>query len=532
MDETQRRKVTAKEFIQNNKKIGFVVIAIFVSLFVIYFFAVYFYSKSSAVDNLVDVAENSPQSVIENLLPTFFENDKQTEVDNDPLLGIFSNGSSNLPGSVTDGEDVDTTSLTLIESKPVSNYISFLKPKSIKNYISDKPKICETKLEVVLKKDTKNNAVVSMQNMLRSIDGYEDTPDSGVLDNNTSEKLSVFQQKYSNFIYKKKSDKTPTKVLDKETTHILNLLCGFDTETSDDFVEIQTIRYVTKEDRQIYDYDLETKTRTKFETKVATGTEETVFSPKGDFVVFRSEKDGAIVSEFMDVRTKNTVKLENNITTLDFNNKNMLIYGVPGSSGMTIKLYDQSKNSLRTIAQIPLNEWTIFFSNQSDVGIYSKPSAQADGIFMLLNSSTKSIKQLAGPMKGMSVIPTSQEDYSIVSSGSFGSIKSFLLNNTTRTIGSLEINTFAEKCSKTIFSNAIFCAVPKAINSNHSYPDDWYKGKSNFSDVIMYKSTTGTTSKIISNLEGKDLSVVNMQINKNGIFFIDERALGLYQLLP
>jgi 5-keto 4-deoxyuronate isomerase len=123
-----------------------------------------------------------------------------------------------------------------------------------------------------------------------------------------------------------------------------------------------------------------------------------------------------------------------------------------------------------------------------------------------------------------------EKSFSIVSVGGQGNIKTLLLNNKTRNVGDLGIRTFAEKCSQNIFAEGIFCAVPKTLQQGFVYPDDWYKGKMYTEDLLVYKSISGTTTKVISYLENRPLSIVNLNITKNGIFFIDENTYSLYSL--
>jgi hypothetical protein len=253
-----------------------------------------------------------------------------------------------------------------------------------------------------------------------------------------------------------------------------------------------------------------------------------VFSKKGDYAVFRRSIDTGIDSIFYDIRTKSVTHLENNITTLDFDSKDNLYYGVPGLQGITIKSFDHLHNSVHRVATLPLNEWSIKMLSDTEMGINSKPSAFADGIFMSLNLSTNKLRQLAGPLLGLSIQSTNYPDFSIVSVGGQGNIKTLLLNNKTRNVGDLGIRTFAEKCSQNIFAEGIFCAVPKTLQQGFVYPDDWYKGKMYTEDLLVYKSISGTTTKVISYLENRPLSIVNLNITKNGIFFIDENTYSLY----
>jgi hypothetical protein len=427
-----------------------------------------------------------------------------------------------------DGED--NTKLLQIESKPVLAYTVFDKPITIKNYIKNKPKICGQKIEPILVKEEKSTAVANFQNVLRNIETYEDTPDSGVLDEKTREKIFIFQTRYADILYKNKTSKTPTRLVDKETAHFLNLLCNLENETKDDYVQVPTLRYVLKQTREIFDYNTDSKEKKLVEAKTATGTQEMIFSKKGDLVVFRKDNNGVIESVFYNIKTKSVTNLEKNITTLDFNSKDILVYGVPGYDGLTIKKYDYLGNKVQRVAIIPLNEWTLKFTSDTEMSIVSKPSALAEGIYMSLNLADNKLRQLAGPLFGMSFQTVNQTDYSILSLGQVGNVKTLLLNTKTRNLGDLGLNTFAEKCSQTIFSEGIFCAVPKRLNGNLTYPDDWYKGRTFTEDILVYKSLSGTTTKTVSLLENRPISVINLQVTKNGIFFIDENNFTLYSL--
>jgi len=532
MDETQKRKISAKEFIEKNKTLGYGVIGIFVILFIIYFAFVYFYT-SPTDQTLGENTQNQQtglgeESFFGSLLPTFsFTEQTDPELENN-FLSNFNNPNNPSIGGGNSSED--NSKIIKVEARPILGFTVFDKPISIKNYIKNRPRICTAKIEPVLTKEEKSTSVVSFQNTLRNMTDYEDTPDTGILDEKTREKLFVFQTRYAEILYKNKSNKTPTRLIDKETAHFLNLLCNFDIENKDDYVQVPTLRYVLKETREIYDYNTDSKEKTAVGAKVATGTEDMTISNNGDYAVFRKELNGTIDTIFYNIRTKSITHMENNISTLDFNDKNILYYGVPGSNGITIKSYNSVGNSVKKIASLPLNEWEIKSLSNEEIAIYSKPSAYADGIYMTLNTSTQKLRQLAGPLLGLSAQKTSVPGFSILSTGGRGTTKTLLLNNKTRNVGDFGISTFAEKCSQTIFADGIFCAVPKNLPEGLIYPDDWYKGKFFPEDYLVYKSLSGTTTKTISYLENRSISVLNLNVNKNGIFFIDENTFALYSL--
>ncbi len=524
MDETQRRKLSAKDFLIKNRKVGYILLFLFFSLFFLYFAFIYFYAHKKTQINNIENTQNQKENFLGSLLPVFEASDtRDNELDNN-FLGNFNTKNQNGES----GEDL--SKLVKIEDKPILGFVVFENPISIKNYIKDKPKICAEKLEVVTKKEEKSTSVLTLQNILKNTPGFEETPDTSVLDESTREKLYIFQKKYAGILYKNKESKEPTRLIDKETVHFLNLLCGFDKENKDDFVQVPTLRYVLKETREIFDYNTDTKEKKQVDAKTATGTEDMILSKDGNFAVFRKEVNGGIDSIFYNIKTKSITHLEKNVSTLDFTDKNLLIYGTPSETGLIIKNYNYIGNSVKRIATIPLNEWTLNDLNENEIAINSKPSAFAEGIYMILNTQTGKLRQLAGPLTGLSLQKTNIPDFTILSTGGQGTAKTLLLNNKTRNIGDFGINTFAEKCSQNIFADGIFCAVPKILSGNFIYPDDWYKGKVYTSDILVYKSLSGTSTKIISSLENRNLSIINLNITKNGIFFIDENTFSLFSL--
>ena len=525
MDETQRRKLSAKEFLEKNKKVGYSLLAFFLSLFILYFAFIYFYAHTKPeVNSNKQKTTGETGSFLGSLLPIYEVTDPAEPETNNGLLGGFNSVGRG-------GEDSeDLSKLVKIEDRPILGFVVFDKPTSIKSYIKNKPKICSQKVEVVTKKEEKSTAVLTLQNTLKNTEGYEDTPNSGVLDEQTREKLYIFQKRYADILYKNKANKEPTRVIDKETAHFLNLLCGYESENKDDFVQVPTLRYVLKETREIFDYNTDSKEKKQVDAKVATGTEDVLLSKDGELAVYRKDVNGEVDSIFYSIKTKSITHLEKNITTLDFTDKNLLVYGVPGQDGITIKTYNFAGNNVRKVASLPLNEWNIKVLSESEIAINSKPSALAEGIYMIMDLQTKKLRQLAGPLYGLSLQKTNIPEFTILSTGGQGTTKTLLLNNKTRNIGDFGINTFAEKCSQNIFAEGIFCAVPRSLSSNFTYPDDWYKGKMFTSDVLIYKSLSGTSTKVVSYLENRNLSIINLVINKNGIFFIDENTLSLFSL--
>ena len=87
------------------------------------------------------------------------------------------------------------------------------------------------------------------------------------------------------------------------------------------------------------------------------------------------------------------------------------------------------------------------------------------------------------------------------------------------------------KSAFALFFMIVMLAVLKSnLDSNYIYPDDYYKNKINTEDILLYKSLSGTTTKIVSYLENKPIDVLDLTVKDSGIFFRDKKTLKLYRL--
>jgi hypothetical protein len=152
MDETQRRKISAKEFLEKNRKVGLGLLSFFLSLFILYFAFVFFYVHTGEKTTNTATSTQESSNFLGDLLPVFEKKENNPSLDED-----FLNNFANPNKTLTSGEENDdTTKIIKVEEKPIAGYTVFDKPISIKNYIKNKPKICSEKLEPVLKKEEKS----------------------------------------------------------------------------------------------------------------------------------------------------------------------------------------------------------------------------------------------------------------------------------------------------------------------------------------------------------------------------------------
>ncbi len=533
MDETQKTKGNAKDYIKDHKRFIGLSLVVFILFFLvlILIFLTYVYFPRSVNGN-INIVDTSTSTSAGSLLPIFKETDLLNKESSTSLLTDFS---IRKLGTILGAEDSlksadDASKVYLIEDNPVSGFTTVEKKISIKNYIKDKPKVCGEKLTVYLQKDTKGKEVTNFQVLFRTISGFEDTPQTDILDEETRNRLYIFQKKYTEILYKNKTDKEPTKLIDKETVHFLNMLCDLEVENNDDFYTYSAVRYVVKETGKIFDYDTESKKIIPLSTPpTATSTEEVLFSKNADYIVLRKQLKGDIQTYLMNLKLNRTDRLEDNILTVDVGAEKM-VYGVQNGNYLQIKELTFKDEKIKNVTNVPLVDWNLKYLDDSTLILALKGTVYGESIAITLDIKSGFQKQLIKPTVGLAIQPTDISDLLIYSDGGKGSLQTYLVNTKTKTFGPITIPTLAEKCAQGIFLNGIFCAVPKDLNQNYLFPDDYYKNKINTEDILVYRKLTSTSTKIVSYFENKPFDVIDLNIKNSGIFFRDKKTLKLYKL--
>jgi hypothetical protein len=533
MDENKLKKEGVLEkinlFFNKNQKTIIALALVFFLIFVIILILLLYFQKQQASlqsqNNLQtsnsSSTNNNLNNLQNNLFPSFTETNNLNSSTTENADNLFDN---------SENTNTNQETLTPLELRPVAGFTVVNTKSSIKNYITKKPTSCLQKIEVA-KKDEVSENVNNVQKTLASWPGIVKQEITGKLDGVTRDNLYILQKRYSSIIYQNKVDKTPSRVIDKETAHFINILCGFDKEADNEFVYIPVVRYALKETGEIIEFNTKTKEKAKYKSNNDITPEEVLFSDDGNFAIYRLEDEkGIIKTKVLNIKNSVFFDLEDNIKTITFSPSNKIAYGVKSGDNLNIFIYDIYTQKVGNLTSLPLTEWFLDWVDDNNLRITSKPSGVTEGISMTLDIKNKKFIQDISPILGLNTKNLSSKKFTLVQTGGLGNSKLLLLNNETKNLSSLEINSFIEKCSKNIIKNGIFCAVPSIINKVNLYPDDWYKGKLNTQDKIIYVNFEGGNKVDIAGLDGKDVSVKDINVSNSGVYFQDSKNLGLYIL--
>lgn len=214
--------------------------------------------------------------------------------------------------------------------------------------------------------------------------------------------------------------------------------------------------------------------------------------------------------------------------------ENSFAYLTQNQNSSNLYVGDFNSNE-EIIFQSPIKEWVIEWSSDNLISMFTKPSSSIPGYGYLLNTSNGSTEKVLNQIDGLTFKSNSEGDSVIYSETRGGTIALKYKNldsNETRTFA---VSTFPEKCafSKTD-SLIVYCGIPRSF-PGASYPDDWYKGRVSFEDMLWKINLSTGRSESIYNFSTNDygnFDIVNMQVTEEDQFitFKNRNDLTLWSL--
>ncbi len=164
------------------------------------------------------------------------------------------------------------------------------------------------------------------------------------------------------------------------------------------------------------------------------------------------------------------------------------------------------------------------------ITIQTKPSAFKGGYLYKLNPTTTSFIKLLENINGLTTLYFPSEEKILYNQSVNKTFTTKIYNIKEKSSSSFLYTTLPEKC---IFSkkntNILYCAVPKNIPLAY-YPDDWYKGKISFNDVLWKIDLKNGATKIILEKEGFDFINLFTNTEENYLFFQNKKDSTLWSL--
>lgn len=173
--------------------------------------------------------------------------------------------------------------------------------------------------------------------------------------------------------------------------------------------------------------------------------------------------------------------LEQNLSQASVSGDDTLITVLPSTTGSVATLANTNGTNVRTLFSSELSSLKVYKAGDDYVA-YTKASASSEGYVFLVDGATGTFTRLAGPLRGVTALPSHGGEVVLLSYKSGNTTRLEFLNVETRNIIALPISTLTEKCAWAHDDTRIFCAVPKTLSG--TLPDAWYQGVISFSDRL------------------------------------------------
>ncbi len=294
------------------------------------------------------------------------------------------------------------------------------------------------------------------------------------------------------------------------------------------------VRYVERGTGHIYEIALTGGGERIISGTTIPRTIRALFSSSGDGVALTSEYEQELIS-VLGTLTRTTggdggltiTELPTGATEIGFDTKTgALLFFVPTANGGTAYSYDPVAERTTEVFSIPLSQVRVLWG--APTYVYTTPSAYAMGYVYRVGKTgleyvTEGGKGLMALRYATGTMVTTVADRVV----------------TTRDVvtGGVPYPTlFPEKCTtQGPVGRILFCAVPFTFDNSAQYPDDWYKGVSSFSDMIVRIDAPSSTVSVLSNLEdesGRPIDVSDIGTDETGrlVHFINKLDGTLWML--
>lgn len=242
-----------------------------------------------------------------------------------------------------------------------------------------------------------------------------------------------------------------------------------------------------------------------------------------DINIYSAEFNGSsMIGEFLPINTKSADMsiFENKIAYLtDEKNKGVIF------------ISNNNNSEKKQIISLPVNDFDVLWQNKENLILTSKPSFSDKGIMYSLNLNNKIIKKISEGFGIYGIVSYDGENI-FLSESVKNSVKNKILNLKDKKEYEISLKTLPQKC---VFSKlkkeVVFCAIP--FITQGFLPDDWYKGKTVFRDIIYEINYLTNENKIINEEFNKySMDAINLKLSPDEkfLFIINKKDNTLWRI--
>lgn len=292
------------------------------------------------------------------------------------------------------------------------------------------------------------------------------------------------------------------------------------------------IRYLERASGNAYAYRAHERTLSRISNRTLPGIHEATWLPDGSlaYARFLSTGDAEVIETYALPVSGGGVGgyfLEQGLEDVVVQGTSTLATLLPSTNGSIATVAQVDGETFRTLFSSPLNSLRLFFAGK-DFITYTKASAHANGYVFLVGGASGLFEQVAGPLKGLTALPSPLGTYVFYTYVAGSSLRSGLITLEGRVVDAIPVGTLSEKCTWTSDETSIYCAVPRSITG--TLPDDWYQGSVSFSDRIWRIDLEGRVAVLAvdpKTVGGVEIDAVNLTVDsENDVLIFTNKKDG------
>lgn len=244
------------------------------------------------------------------------------------------------------------------------------------------------------------------------------------------------------------------------------------------------VRYIDRQSGNVYAFKVHERVVTRLSNKTLPGITEAAWTRDGVRAYVRFlEQDvngGERVSTYvLPANGEGGFFLEQGLSQV-ISASSSIITLLKSDSGSIASIMNADGSGVRTLFSSVLSSLQVAPLGTNYLA-QTKATAHLDGYAFQVDGRG-TFSRLLGPLRGLSTLPSPQGTNILYSYVDRGRLYTQVFNVSARTTVPLPLATLPEKCVWTMGGDAIYCAVPTALNG--LLPDEWYQGARSFSDRI------------------------------------------------
>lgn len=189
-----------------------------------------------------------------------------------------------------------------------------------------------------------------------------------------------------------------------------------------------------------------------------------------------------------------------------------------------------------TLLRSPYQEWRLHWATSTHLALTTRSARDVTGGLWLFQLKNKSWERVMAGVPGLTALISPKLDKVIYSGTGQNGLTFGFYDRQKDFFGTLDIQTWADKCVWTRGSVIAYCAVPSSLPSSYSYPDDWYRGEVSLADNLWRLNATTNRAEIIFSPSAAKLGVeidasnLTLSSDEKTLFLINRRDGTLWSL--